>query len=451
MTRRISTITGFNCSQVSTARNPKLSSEFFQGKILNTLLLFFLFCIASITFDGMKALLFKSKPRKRSPEELVRRVRDLLISVHRNTETRESKRQEKRSELEKLIMEMKIVLYGEGHCEPVSEACARLTQELFKDDTFRLLVFCLPKLDLGCRQDAVHVFANLQKQQIKPRSTLIASDYLEQNLDLLDTLVKGYEDPDLAFCYGTILRDCTRHQVVAKYILDSEHMKELFDYIQDPNFGIASDAAATFKELLTRHRSTVAEYLSRNYDWFFGEYNSKLMGSCNYITRWHAAKLLGQILMDRANCSVMMRYVSSLDNMKMVMNLLKESSKNIQLEAFNLFKLFAANPNKPPEIVNVLVANRTKLLQFFGGFSFDKEDEQFTADKARVVEAISTLQSLNRSCGALDKREKNLTMACSQRTVLAGLCPSHFMLKGMWSDDGKNRAIASNEKAGREP
>ncbi|CAK9157604.1 unnamed protein product [Ilex paraguariensis] len=331
----------------------------------------------------MKALLFKSKPRKRSPEELVRRVRDLLISVHRNTETRESKRQEKRSELEKLIMEMKIVLYGEGHCEPV------------------------PKLD------AVHVFANLQKQQIKPRSTLIASDYLEQNLDLLDTLVKGYEDPDLAFCYGTILRDCTRHQVVAKYILDSEHMKELFDYIQDPNFGIASDAAATFKELLTRHRSTVAEYLSRNYDWFFGEYNSKLMGSCNYITRWHAAKLLGQILMDRANCSVMMRYVSSLDNMKMVMNLLKESSKNIQLEAFNLFKLFAANPNKPPEIVNVLVANRTKLLQFFGGFSFDKEDEQFTADKARVVEAISTLQSLNRSCGALDKREKNLTMACS--------------------------------------
>ena len=209
--------------------------------------------------------------------------------------------------------------------------------------------------------------------------------------------MKGYEDPDLALCYGTILRDCIRHQIVAKYILDSEHMKELFDYIQDPNFGIASDAAATFKELLTRHRSTVAEYLSRNYDWFFGEYNSKLMGSSNYITRWHAAKLLGQMLMDSANCSVMVRYVSSLDNMKMVMNLLRESSKNIQLEAFNLFKLFAANPNKPPEIVNVLVANRTKLLQFFGGFSFDKEDEQFIADKARVVEAISTLQSLNRS------------------------------------------------------
>ncbi|CAK9154980.1 unnamed protein product [Ilex paraguariensis] len=212
-----------------------------------------------------------------------------------------------------------------------------------------------------------------------PRHQVVAKYILDS-----EHMKEFYENPDLALCYGTILRDCPRHHVVAKYILDSEHMKELFDYIQDPNFGTASDAVATFKELLTRHRSTVAECLSRNYEWFFGEYNSKLMGSSNYITRWHAAKLLGQMLMDSANYSVML-----------VMNLLRESSKNIQLEAFNLFKLFAANPNKSPEIVNVLVANRTKLLQFFGGFSFDKEDEQFVADKARVVEAISTLERLN--------------------------------------------------------
>jgi len=77
-------------------------------------------------------------------------------------------------------------------------------------------------------------------------------------------------------------------------------MKKFFDYIQLPNFDIAADAAATFKvhfvwkkfwlqiplcnahffsrvfmphsvvlsqELLTRHKSTVAEFLSKNYDW----------------------------------------------------------------------------------------------------------------------------------------------------------------------------------------
>lgn len=32
-----------------------------------------------------------------------------------------------------------------------------------------------------------------------------------------------------------------------RYVLESEHMKKFFDYVQFPNFEIASDAAATFK------------------------------------------------------------------------------------------------------------------------------------------------------------------------------------------------------------
>ncbi|GKF03467.1 putative MO25-like protein, partial [Tanacetum coccineum] len=31
------------------------------------------------------------------------------------------------------------------------------------------------------------------------------------------------------------------------YILESQHMKKFFDFIQLPNFDIAADAAATFK------------------------------------------------------------------------------------------------------------------------------------------------------------------------------------------------------------
>lgn len=34
---------------------------------------------------------------------------------------------------------------------------------------------------------------------------------------------------------------------VYRYVLESEHMKKFFDYIQVPNFDISSDAAATFK------------------------------------------------------------------------------------------------------------------------------------------------------------------------------------------------------------
>ena len=34
-----------------------------------------------------------------------------------------------------------------------------------------------------------------------------------------------------------------------RYVLESEHVKKFFDYIQLPNFDIAADAAATFKVL----------------------------------------------------------------------------------------------------------------------------------------------------------------------------------------------------------
>lgn len=332
--------------------------------------------------------LFKSKPK--TPVDLVRQTRDLLIFIDRNSETRESKREEKFAELGKLIRELKQILYGNSEAEPVSEACAQLTQEFFRENTLRLLIVCLPKLNLEARKDATQVVANLQRQQVQSR--LIACDYLEANIDLMDILVSGYDDTDMALHYGAMLRECIRHQSVARYVLESEHIRKFFNYIQLPNFDISADAAATFKELMTRHKSTVAEFLSKNYDWFFSEYNGKLLESPNYITRRQAIKLLGDMLLDRSNSAVMTRYVSSRDNLRILMNLLRESSKSIQIEAFHVFKLFAANQNKPADIIGILVANRSKLLRLFADFKPDKEDEQFEADKAQVVREIAGLE-----------------------------------------------------------
>ncbi|KAJ8426520.1 hypothetical protein Cgig2_007988 [Carnegiea gigantea] len=309
--------------------------------------------------------LFKSKPR--TPAELVRLTREHLIFVDNDASTRGSKREEKMAELSKLIRELKCILYGNSEAEPVAEACMQLTQEFFRENTFRLLVICLPKLNLETRKDATQIVANLQRQQVQSR--LIASDYLERNKDLMDILIAGYENSEMALHYGSMLRECIRHQVVAKYVLESEHLKKFFDYIQLPNFDIAADAAATFKELLTRHKSTVAEFLSKNYDW-----------------------LLGDMLLDRSNSVTMTKYVSSRDHLRILMNLLRESSKAIQIEAFHVFKLFAANQHKPADIVGILVANKSKLLRLLGDLKTDKEDEQFDADKAQVMQEIASLE-----------------------------------------------------------
>ncbi|GJT29936.1 putative MO25-like protein [Tanacetum coccineum] len=72
----------------------------------------------------------------------------------------------------------------------------------------------------AARKDATQIVANLQRQQVHSR--LIACDYLEANINLMDILA-------------------------SEYILESQHMKKFFDFIQLPNFDIAADAAATFK------------------------------------------------------------------------------------------------------------------------------------------------------------------------------------------------------------
>lgn len=51
-----------------------------------------------------------------------------------------------------------------------------------------------------------------------------------------------------------------------------------------------------------------------------------------------ALQLLGELLLDRTNTRIMMKYVTDPDNLKLMMILLKDSSRSIQFEAFHVFK-----------------------------------------------------------------------------------------------------------------
>lgn len=53
----------------------------------------------------------------------------------------------------------------------------------------------------------------------------------------------------------------------------------------------------------------------------------------------HVAQLLGELLLDRANFTVMTKFIGNPDNLKLMMNLLRDKSKNIQFEAFHVFKV----------------------------------------------------------------------------------------------------------------
>ncbi|KAL6759255.1 Mo25-like protein [Haematococcus lacustris] len=102
--------------------------------------------------------------------------------------------------------------------------------------------------------------------------------------------------------------------------------------------------------------------------------------------------LLGELLLDRSNVKVMVRFVSEPQYLMQLMRMIKDQSRSIQFEAFHVFKVFVANPNKPQPIIDILTGNKEKLLKYLEEFHTDKDDdEQFKEEKAVIIKEISML------------------------------------------------------------
>jgi len=253
-----------------------------------------------------------------------------------------------------------------------------------------MLIKNLVKLDFESKKDVALVFNNLLRRQIGTRSPTV--EYLCARPEILIILIKGYEVPEIALNCGSMVRECVRHEPLAKIMIHAEEFYNFFGYVEVSTFDIASDAFSTFKDLVTKHKSLCADFLEKNYDRFFEAYQ-QLLNSENYVTRRQSLKLLGELLLDRHNFNVMTRYISNPDNLKLMMNMLREKSRSIQFEAFHVFKVFVANPNKPKPIAEILLRNRDKLVEFLTNFHTDRtEDEQFNDEKAYLIKQIQEMK-----------------------------------------------------------
>jgi len=283
------------------------------------------------------------------------------------------------------------MLYGSSDSEPPTEILlSQLSQEFYNTNLLMLLLSNLQKIDFEGKKDVALIFNNILRRQIGTRSPTV--EYMCTKPDILYTLIKGYEVADVALHCGTMLRECSRHEPLTRIILNSVLFYNFFRYVEVSTFDIASDAFSTFKELLTKHKTLSAEFLENNYDRVFTEYES-LLNSDNYVTRRQSLKLLGELLLDRHNFVVMKKYISNPENLKLMMTMLKEKSRNIQFEAFHVFKVFVANPEKPKPILEILLRNREKLVDFLNRFHTDRtEDEQFNEEKAYLIKQIRELQ-----------------------------------------------------------
>uniref|UniRef100_A0A665VNY7 Calcium binding protein 39 n=1 Tax=Echeneis naucrates TaxID=173247 RepID=A0A665VNY7_ECHNA len=313
----------------------------------------------------------------KSPADIVKHLKDSMTVLEKH-DISDKKAEKATEEVSKSLVAMKEILYGTNEKEPQTEAVAQLAQELYNSGLLSTLIADLQLIDFEGKKDVAQIFNNILRRQIGTRTPTV--EYLCTQQNILFMLLKGYESPEIALNCGIMLRECIRHEPLAKITLWSEQFYDFFRYVEMSTFDIASDAFATFKMTISP--------LIPNCIYFYC-----LLLSHYLFPSLQSLKLLGELLLDRHNFTIMTKYISKPENLKLMMNLLRDKSRNIQFEAFHVFKVFVANPNKTQPILDILLKNQTKLIEFLSKFQNDRtEDEQFNDEKTYLVKQIRDLK-----------------------------------------------------------
>ncbi|KAH8601356.1 conidiophore development protein-like protein hymA [Bisporella sp. PMI_857] len=326
----------------------------------------------------------------------------------------------KAEELAKTLSQMKFVLQGTQETESSPEQVFALVTGLIQEDLLYLLALNLYRLAFESRKDVQVIFSyvlRFRPATASPKSDPLALSYVINNRpEVLVELCKGYDHKESATAAGTVLREVLKSDAAAAIILYDEPNEgenaskglsgiqpdvrqsgrgvfwKFFAWIDRGTFEVGADAFTTFRDLLTKHKQIVAQYLSTNFDRFFDQYNNVLVKSESYVTKRQSIKLLGEILLDRANYAVMTAYVDRGEHLKICMNLLRDERKMVQYEGFHVFKVFVANPHKSIAVQKILLNNREKLLKFLEHFLEDRtEDEQFMDEREFLLKQIRNM------------------------------------------------------------
>ncbi|KAJ9233985.1 hypothetical protein DTO207G8_9007 [Paecilomyces variotii] len=356
---------------------------------------------------------FFNRGRTRQPSDVARTVKDLLARIE---ETPGIAKVEE--DLAKQLSQVKLMVQGTQEVDTSPEQVQALVQAVIQEDLLYELARSIRLLPFESRKDTQTIFSHILRFK-HPQSTNgdppVISYIVHNRPEVIVELCRGYEYSQSAMPCGTILREALRFDVIAAIILYDQSAEgepairlsdlqagivqsgegvfwKFFGWIDQGSFEVSADAFTTFREILTRHKTLVSGYLATNFDLFFSRYNSILVQSDSYVTKRQSIKLLGEILLDRANYNVMTAYVDSGEHLKLCMKLLKDDRKMVQYEGFHVFKVFVANPNKSVAVQRILINNRDRLLKFLPKFLEDRtDDDQFTDEKSFLVRQIELL------------------------------------------------------------
>lgn len=289
---------------------------------------------------------------------------------------------------------MKLILHGDDETEPQPDQISALAQEVYASDCLFYLVSHLPRLDFDSRKSVSILFLSLLRRKLSNQSPTV--DYIMTKPEILILLVKGQESGEIGLICGSILRDCIKFEVMNQYILYHKTFWNYFNYVQNEIFEVATDSFTTLHDLLTLHKKLVSEFLTSNYEPFNQNIN-KLIQLKNYVTKRQSVRLLSELVLTRSNQFFLNKYFDDTNNLKLIMLLLSDKLKNLQIEGFHIFKFFVAKPKKCQRILDILIKNKDNFIEFLEKFDVTGfNDVNLVEEKEYILGEIRKLPDIER-------------------------------------------------------
>lgn len=276
----------------------------------------------------------------------------------------------------------------------------------------------LPKLEFEAAKDCMRLFT-----QILSAGTSVVFDYICCHTQILQMLLDGCGNVDVGLQSNVMLRSCTKHAKLVAMLLQTGFATGLMELAQQPNFDISSEAFCSLRELLMGCQPVAASYIRENFDMFFSAYHG-LLQSDNYLSKRQALCLLADLLLEPDFKQVASAYASHHEFLKINMNLLRDSSKAIQFDAFRVFGVFVANPEASPHVHQILFKNKERLMKVLDSIGVESKeaDETFEEDQRVVVDALQALpspvvrQRTNSSTESVPSTDSSTEGAANERT-----------------------------------
>lgn len=244
----------------------------------------------------------------------------------------------------------------DGAASPEPEQLAAFAKEVYSTDVLVPLLRSVRLLDFDARKDVANLVAFLLKRGP-------TADYLLHRApQVFEILMQQAGEREVHRTVCQILRDAVHIEALCAHLLSLPCFWLFFKYVDDVEFEVATDNFSTLQDALRAHPELSARFLNKNADYFMQCING-LIRSDGYVAKRQALRLLFHLIRQQRNHKFLLTYVDSLDSLKLIMDQLRCKSKNICFEAFQIFKIFVANPNKPQTIVNVLVRNKRQLVE----------------------------------------------------------------------------------------